>query len=837
MLFVTGYFCRFLLVLALIAISFTIIMAGDARADPAGVTVQRYYAVWEDEWTTISTDYVDIEPGTGYYPLKLTFTPPDDADYLVIACFTVSNTSTTTSTSVQILYNSVQVYYRTWIPTAAGDHVTAGFADVYSLTGGTPCTFQMQLNTGGTSGTAMIRDASIMVFKVSSYYYSSDYNTHNFNSGTYQDGLSLSIPSAAVGDYLVLASTSVSSAMTSKSLYCNWQRGSTSQAEIVRYFSKSGEYRGWLTMRVMTFNSAAETLKLQYRVQTPNTCIVHSQRMVAVKLIDLGIDSHRVESETASGTSSTTYQTKITATVTPSPAKQGDYLVMGFAMLNGSSTKAGEGAYARLDIDGVYQAERSFRPEDTTDYIPLYAFKKYRMLSGSHTVKIEYRPGSASSTATIKNARILAIKVNTLQSYGDAAVTPRTVFDADHPAISIYGYACEYRWYPAPGAPMPYKVAYYDGGTGHDGIDGDVVYIDNISSGYNRSISSTLTFSSVPASSYGAWHAVVYRADAGDPAPPGTYVADDPDSVMEIEFTVEQDALYSLPPDVTFVKLFDSDRSAEATTMIPRVEYAVRLTVSNPVALSTLSSVQAAIFYDTDGVFAPEDVPASGDTQTAAILTCIVGDTPSWSIDPSADSTWSIFPENCQQPALTETEGDFWFHFEAGKVATATTGDARWHIYAQATGAGGSGDNYQDGLEMNWYGEITVDTPSVDFGSVEIGSDFSDNQQNGISVTYICNGDYSQQVKVSPEWTGGGNSVFLDPAGSPGEGEFSLKANNSVNLSSAELVPDFYVAIGSGTQTDEPGNTESANTLWLKLGVSGLPAVTYNGTIYYGITQ
>jgi len=138
---------------------------------------------------------------------------------------------------------------------------------------------------------------------------------------------------------------------------------------------------------------------------------------------------------------------------------------------------------------------------------------------------------------------------------------------------------------------------------------------------------------------------------------------------------------------------------------------------------------------------------------------------------------------------------------------------------------------------MNWYGEITVNTPSVDFGTVAPGSDFSDNPKTGISVTYICNGSYSQQVKVSSPWTGDGNSVLLNAAGTPGPGEFSMKADDTATLGSAVLVFTSYITIDTGTQTSESGNTESTNTLWLKLGALGMPAVTYNGTIYYGIAQ
>ena len=138
---------------------------------------------------------------------------------------------------------------------------------------------------------------------------------------------------------------------------------------------------------------------------------------------------------------------------------------------------------------------------------------------------------------------------------------------------------------------------------------------------------------------------------------------------------------------------------------------------------------------------------------------------------------------------------------------------------------------------MNWYGEITVNTAGIDWGTVSLGSDFSANVQSGVSVTYISNGSYNQQVKSDSPWTGGASSVTLNGAGTPGAGQFSLKANDINDLGSAALCSTGYANIDSGSQTGESGNVEAANTLWLKVGATGIRDVTYNGTIYYQIAQ
>ena len=300
--------------------------------------------------------------------------------------------------------------------------------------------------------------------------------------------------------------------------------------------------------------------------------------------------------------------------------------------------------------------------------------------------------------------------------------------------------------------------------------------------------------------------------------------------------SVSQATTVAWPPSVSVVALYESTRSTSVTSMDPQVEYAVKVTVSDGDTLADLSTVKVTIFHDSDGDDDPGDVPGSGDTQTAAVLACTVGDTPVWSIDPSASTTWVLVESNCVQPGLSSTSGDFWFHFKPGKVAAEATD---WDAHGVADDGVFSPATHYDGsdYDMNWYGEITINTSSVDWGTVSLGSDFGDNVQSSISVTYISNGSYNQQVKSDSPWTGGASSVALNGAGNPGTGEFSLKANDLNELGTAVLVSTSYATIDSGSQTNESGNVEAANTLWMKMGASGIPDVTYSGSIYYQIAQ
>lgn len=280
---------------------------------------------------------------------------------------------------------------------------------------------------------------------------------------------------------------------------------------------------------------------------------------------------------------------------------------------------------------------------------------------------------------------------------------------------------------------------------------------------------------------------------------------------------------------------------AATTTMTPQVEYNVKVGVTDNNTLNDLNTVQVTIFYRATVPTFPGDVPLAGATQTVAILTCNVSASPSWSIDPSTSTTWS--QQTSVQPTLTGTTGTFEFHFTPGKVATEATGN--WYIYAKATDkTPASGDNHQDTLNMNWYGEVTV-TGTVGFGSVTLGIN-EDPCDSPVSATYISNGNYAEQIKTddgqgtpAAQWKGTGtNIVLLEETTTPGAGEFVLKADDDATTADYVQVKFTYVDIAAdAVQTGETGATTADNTLWLSLGSTGILPDTYNGTIYYKIVN
>ncbi|NQT71633.1 MAG: DUF2341 domain-containing protein [Chloroflexi bacterium] len=280
------------------------------------------------------------------------------------------------------------------------------------------------------------------------------------------------------------------------------------------------------------------------------------------------------------------------------------------------------------------------------------------------------------------------------------------------------------------------------------------------------------------------------------------------------------------------VVLWDTGATpSEATSITPQVEYNTRVRITkNDGTLNDLSTVKATLFYDSDGSYAVEDVPGSGNTQTAAILAWTNGGSPVWSINPDTSTTWSINSGSCSAPSLSSTEGTFQFYFTPGKVASETTGSAKWHIYGAANSGTLTANNYQDNLDMNWYGEINSITSSFGFGSVSLG-DTDIVSTSAVSATYISNGAYDEQVKSDASWIGQLTSTALSLGT-----EFSLKADDDNTVADAVSVASAsYTSIDtSGTQTAEAGVTQANNYLWLTTD-SGIPADEFQGSVYFGI--
>jgi PKD repeat protein len=300
------------------------------------------------------------------------------------------------------------------------------------------------------------------------------------------------------------------------------------------------------------------------------------------------------------------------------------------------------------------------------------------------------------------------------------------------------------------------------------------------------------------------------------------------------------------PPTITDVEIYtDQAYNNPATSMTPQTPYFAKVSITSNNNLSYLQTVQVTLFYN-DG--SHPDAPTSGNTQTCAIFTCAVGPPANWTYDfgspPSPTTTWQLVSLQCSQPANLNVPTGYWiFAFRPGKVATESITPAHWDVQGKAINKSSqSGDLYRRDKAMNWYGEITINSPPPDWGEVPLGLKFQDAPNpKTVSTNYIANGDYYEDIMSSDNWTGSGQTVMLDISGSDPApaGTFALKADNTLNYGDSHVVGSTqYLHINAGgTLTTEAGVPVDTNGLWLSIGEADINPATYSGAIYYQIAD
>ena len=301
-------------------------------------------------------------------------------------------------------------------------------------------------------------------------------------------------------------------------------------------------------------------------------------------------------------------------------------------------------------------------------------------------------------------------------------------------------------------------------------------------------------------------------------------------------------------PNITSVEVIPAAGGSAVTSMTPGTAYRARIVVTDANTVNDTAQVRVALVFDSNDSDPVTDPGETGNTHTLACLKWVKSpDT--WSISPTGGTpatTWSITSGNCTKPSdMTLSTGTWEFYFTVGKVATEGTGGngtAGWDLFGEVNDEGTPVEMWGDrDLAMDWYGEVSVNTASVDWGSVSPGMDFGEgdpSEEVNINVTYLANGNYTEKVGASQNWTSVSGNATLNIAASPGADEFSLKADDTTNLTSAVNVTTSptYTTIATGTQTDDDGNDVTTNSLWLKLGTPFTDA-TYTGTIYYQVAS
>jgi hypothetical protein len=487
-------------------------------------TYERYHIQNLTLQETTDTNWVDA--------LTLTFTPNVAGDFLILIYATLGNSSVSYYTEWQAIYDSTVIAYGSIAPVTVEERATAGASEILTLSK-QQYNFKIQYRTSNALGTASITNCSLAAVSISDYHHN-DGTDSSTTAETYQDETTLTFTPASEGDYLVLASMEIANSLITESTYVQLIGGPTgsevSWGEVVRMPPVALQYASYAVTRKATLTAASHTFKIQYRRQTAGsgTAYIRNAHLAAVRLSDLG-DAEYAESEAESTTKTIDYSA-IKTTKSFDHTTCENHLLIAFALMKGDVTN--KNFFSASYIDGVLEDERIMRPNAVTDYRPLYAAEHHYFSSASHTLDIRFKSELTSRTNTIKNARILSIRMDTLTPFSDSGHTAYCNNFNEFAKSTVYIQGCYFE------VSTAYHVAYYDNG-------GDKILSDGVSSGVNGAVDSQCYFRDYPSSAAGTWHAVIYKDSVS--APPETYSANDANSTRECAFTVTVDAIPEFP--------------------------------------------------------------------------------------------------------------------------------------------------------------------------------------------------------------------------------------------------------------------------------------------------
>lgn len=297
--------------------------------------------------------------------------------------------------------------------------------------------------------------------------------------------------------------------------------------------------------------------------------------------------------------------------------------------------------------------------------------------------------------------------------------------------------------------------------------------------------------------------------------------------------------------------------------IIPAREFDVIVDVNvSGGAIKNLRDVEIKLWYDEDGNnYNEEDFNAR--TQ-ASITSCAII---SWTYDgdneitvemkSSENSSWELDQESSKLPSIEflqnedNSEFEFKFRIKIGKIARETIGDARWQIGVMVTNEDdGKGyeyikNNQEEGVLMDWYGEVVGLPESVDWGNIPLGINFDEPEAKvtAAGIKFISNGTFDYGVKISSPWVSEDDDEVTGSPNAEDENEFAIRVDTNENFSSDtakqinfdEAEVDVIDTEIIASENEE--GKEFINYFYIKVNEQFPQAKAFNGNITYTITR
>lgn len=314
----------------------------------------------------------------------------------------------------------------------------------------------------------------------------------------------------------------------------------------------------------------------------------------------------------------------------------------------------------------------------------------------------------------------------------------------------------------------------------------------------------------------------------------------------------------TVSPVTNGIIVLEAGTDIAVSGVTPQHSYDIKISITDNDGLGDLTTVRVKLWYDSTGSLASR---TAFDAQTSPSNTGyqeIVWDRATNTVSTSnlANTSWTypshIVPSNTYLANVQNTSFDFVFTVKVGKAATETKNAARWHVAVLTTDTANYDfyraytDNGKPGIFMNWYGEVSTDPVTIDWGAVPLGLDFDDDLAEkslgeSAKVKYISNGVYTTGIKATKTWSTTLGSTLALAENTVKEDTFALKAwytaLENPNTSGTLLREDGNNADMALDQaaTDEAGTDFGNNRLYLALANKITNPGEYIGTIYYTI--
>jgi len=225
---------------------------------------------------------------TAYQPkATLTFTPPSQQDYLLLATANLKNSNDTKATLIQLTQDTN--------PAGGYEHESdiysaCGSASVIQNLDATEHDFVIEYATEHANYTAYVKDARITAIPIA------DFNSHDHAASeaestngttTYADKTTMSLTTTTRGDWLIIPMALGKNDSTAAAFYSQLNIGGTTYDEFAFTPSARTTYRNWYQPTVVNLSADTHTIKIQYKTGTTAggaTAYIKHARITAIQL-------------------------------------------------------------------------------------------------------------------------------------------------------------------------------------------------------------------------------------------------------------------------------------------------------------------------------------------------------------------------------------------------------------------------------------------------------------------------------------------------------------------------------------------------------------------------